>query len=151
MIAMGNLLPQPCGHTIVNHIAGIHFEPDCIHGDLNNAEMRELGHAQHGLENYRFLGEFYRLPTSSNCKISGRVRPNDPAFRALLATALAADCPEPQGGIQWEHETCSIFVYPLGQRPGGTDEQVIANFTCNPPASYTAFLKNLPGILAQYQ
>ncbi len=137
----------PCGHKIVNHIAGIHFEPDCIEGELNDAIRLNLAHGHHGLNEYRFLLEFYRLPYKGKCKISGRVRTNDPAFRALLAAARAAGCPEPERGIRYDGETCSIFIYPLRQVPQGAEDQAIIDFTCNPPKSYTAFLEELSNIL----
>ena len=135
-----------CEHRIVNRISGIHFEPNVIAGDLNNARRLDLPLGAHGLEDRRLLLEFFRL-ASENCKISGRVRVADPRFRQLRQIAVDADCPEKRRGVTEKHPTESIFVYKLGKIQPGHDLAAIKKFTCNPEASYQKFLRDLPEAL----
>ena len=135
-----------CDHQIVNHKYGIHFEPNVIAGDLNNASLLNLRSGEHGLKDRRLLLEFFRLE-SKECKISCRVRVADPRFDELLRIALAANCPQKQRGVNREHPTESIFVYELGKIQPGHDLAAIKKFTCNPEASYQKFLRHLPEAL----
>ena len=135
-----------CEHRIVNHISGIHFEPNVIAGDLNNARRLNLPLGEHGLEYRRLLLEFFRL-ASGNCKISCRVRVADPRFQQLCQVAGEAECPQKLRGVTEKHPTESIFVYSLGKIKPGHELSAIKNFTCNPEASYRKFLKHLPDAL----
>ena len=131
-----------CDHQIVNDKYGIHFEPNVIAGDLNNARRLDLPRGAHGLEDRRLLLEFFRL-SSKECKISCRVRVADPRFDELLRIAVAANCPQKRRGVNREHPTESIFVYKLGKIQPGHDLAAIKNFTCNPKAWYKEFLSKL--------
>ena len=135
-----------CEHQIVNHISGIHFEPNVIAGELNNARRLNLPLGEHGLKDRRLLLEFFRL-ASGNCKISCRVRVADPRFRQLRQIAVDADCPQKQGGVKKKHPTESIFVYELEKIGLGDELTAIKNFTCNPKAWYKKFLSKLPEAL----
>jgi hypothetical protein len=135
-----------CAHRIVNHISGIHFEPNVIAGDLNNARRLNLPLGEHGLEDRRLLLEFFRL-ASGNCKISCRVRVADPRFQQLCEIAVAAGCPQKRGGVTKMQPTESIFVYSLGKIKPGHELSAIKNFTCKPDAAYQTFLTNLPNTL----
>jgi hypothetical protein len=135
-----------CEHRIVNHISGIHFEPNVIAGDLNNAGRLNLPLGEHGLEDRRLLLEFFRL-SSKECKISCRVRVADPRFHQLCKIAVDAECPQKRGGVTEKHPTESIFVYPLGNIQPGNDLAAIKRFTCKPEASYQDFLSKLPEAL----
>lgn len=133
-----------CGHRIVNQNAGIHFEPDSIaQNGLNSAPALHLPFGAHGLEHYRLLLEFFRM-TNGNCKISARVRVDDPAFDKLTEAATEANCPGKQGGIDLGEQTSSIFVYRLGKIAEGGECAAIRDFTCKPQPSYRRFLKLLP-------
>ena len=136
-----------CDHQIVNRNYGIHFEPKVIAGDLNYAPRLNLPYGEHGLEDRRLLLEFFRLAASGNCKISCRVRVADPRFQQLCEIAVAADCPQKQGGVTKKHPTESIFVYQLEKIELGDELAAIKNFTCNPKASYKKFLSKLPEAL----
>ncbi len=135
-----------CEHRIVNHISGIHFEPNVIAGDLNNARRLSLPLGEHGLEDRRLLLEFFRL-ASGNCKISCRVRVADPRFQQLCKIAVEAGCPQKRGGVTKMQPTESIFVYSLGKIKPGHELSAIKNFTCKPDAAYQTFLTNLPNAL----
>jgi|GEM_PF-5013300 len=132
-----------CNHRIVNRNFGIHFEPDVIHGELNDSEVLGLPHGEHGLEGRRFLLEFYRMP-NGNCKIGGRVRVGDPCFEIINGAAIDSGCPPKQGGINVLDQTSSVFVFPLGKVAKGREVAEIKNFTCHPRVEYAHFLELLP-------
>ena len=131
-----------CDHQIVNDKYGIHFEPNVIAGDLNNARRLDLPRGAHGLEDRRLLLEFFRLE-SDECKISCRVRVTDPRFHQLCQIAVYAECPQKRGRVTKQHPTESIFVYKLGKIERGKERAAIKNFTCNPKAWYKEFLSKL--------
>lgn len=132
-------------HRIINRTCGIHFEPDCIKSELNNASAFNLSPGEHGLEDYRLLIEFYRMQ-NGNCKIGARVRVQDPSFDSLLELAHACECPPKRGGINLAKSTQCIFVYRLGQVRKGreTELEAIREFLLKPPPWYSSFLKELP-------
>lgn len=136
-----------CNHELVNRIGGIHFEPECIRGSLNDARLLGLAPGEHGLQDYRLLLEFYRKG-SGNCKISARVRQSDPCFDKLCEAADEAGCPPKKGGIDPADSTCSIFVFPLGKVAKGGEEACIREFTCSPKPEYSQFLSLLPQAMA---
>ena len=139
-----------CGHQIVNKNYGTHFEPACVQGPQNDADILGLKEGAHGLQGYRILLEFYRIPSSGNCKISARVRREDPSFDKLLEAAEEAGCPPKKGGVDPAEQTCSIFVFPLGKIKKGEEEKAIRQFVCNPNQEYSTFLRLLPKALSAY-
>jgi hypothetical protein len=137
-----------CDHRIINNNHGIHFEPCIISGNLNDASSEgiNLPDGAHGLGSYRILMEFYRMQ-NGNCKISARMRLQDPCFDKVWEAAQEAGCPPKRGGIDPADETCSVFVYSLGFIPEGREVETIRNFVCDPKSSYSEFLLLLPNAL----
>jgi hypothetical protein len=135
-----------CGHRIINQKYGVHFEPQRIHGPLNDAERLGLPDGAHGLECYRILMEFFRME-NGNCKIGARVRMEDPCFEKVAEVAFEAGCPPKKGGHNAADQTVSLFVYPLGAVPVGQEEEAIRNFVCHPDPSYAEFVRLLPEAL----
>lgn len=135
-----------CGHQAINEKCGIHFEPQAIHGPLNDAERLGLPDGAHGLECYRILMEFFRME-NGNCKIGARIRLEDPCFEKVAEVALEAGCPPKKGGHNAADQTVSLFVYPLGTVSVGQEEEAIRNFVCHPEPSYAEFLRLLPEAL----
>ena len=134
-----------CHHRIINYNSGIHFEPYVISGNLNEAGVEGLDFQDgaHGLGRYRILMEFYRMQ-NGNCKISARMRLQDPCFDKVWEAAQEAGCPPKRGGIDPADETCSVFVYSLENIPEGSEINAIKNFVCDPKFSYSEFLRLLP-------
>jgi hypothetical protein len=136
-----------CGHHVINEIAGIHFEPDCIaNNGLNSAPALQLPDGEHGLGQHRLLLEFFRM-ANGNCKISARMRIADPAFAKVHEAAIDAGCPQKQGGVDLTKQTCSVFVYRRGRIRHGQELNDIRKFTCEPPDTYRRFLEALPAAM----
>lgn len=134
--------------TNIRQTGGSYFshadiDPFNIVGALNLKKAKDYP----VLDDRRIVFEFYR-PQSRICKISCRVRVNDPAFNRLRNSAV--DLP-PKQRNKSKSETKSIFVKKLGKIPNGSEEAAINDFIelFQGSSEYQDFFENLKLSLEQ--